>query len=213
MKYYILVSGSCFEGSAHMLKENEVIILHDFKQKNGYDSWEEMQSEFSTILENYDPDNTNYWVTSTALISPLLHFVLLDEKQNVIWDSKPEELSDIEDDNIWSDYPDAKARIFENDWLSPSKEIDAYPTDEKPNILLVYQEVKGVLISFTIESDTQPNPKDFAYNTQSLETPKYELELFDRFFYRGQLLDREYDHENWRGKNLVAEVFTLKDVE
>ena len=212
MKYTLLVSGSCFEGSAHVLAENEVKILHEFKQKNGYESWEEMHSDLSTILENYNPDDTNYWVTSTALKTPRLHFVLLDENQNVIWDSKSNELSDIEDDNTWSEYPDAIARLIENDWLSPTKSIDAYPHDEKPNILLVYQEVRGTLINFTIESDTQPNPKDFAHTTQSLETPEYELELVDRVFYRGQLLEREYDHENWRSKNLVVEVFTMTDV-
>tara|TARA_B110000902_G_scaffold246693_1_gene302061 strand:- start:334 stop:975 length:642 start_codon:yes stop_codon:yes gene_type:complete len=213
MKYTLLVSGTCFEGSAHILTENEVKILHEFKQKNGYGSWEEMHSDLSTILENYDPDNTNYWVTSTALKTPRLHFVLLNENQNVVWDSNPNELSDIEDENTWSEYPDAIARLNENDWLLPTKEIDAYPHDEKPNILLVYQEVKGTLMNFTIESDTQPNPKDFAHTTQSLETPEYEIELVDRVFYRGQLLEREYDHENWRGKNLIVEVFTMEDVE
>ena len=39
-----------------------------------------------------------------------------------------------------------------------TKEIDAFPYDEKPNILLVYEEVKGTLVDFTIESEEQPKP-------------------------------------------------------
>ena len=104
--------------------------------------------------------------------------------------------------------------MIENDWLyTPTKNIDAYPHDEKPNILLAFEEVRGTLINFTIESDTEPKPADFAHTTQCLETPKYELELVDKVFYKGQLLDREYDHENWRGKALIVEVFTMEDVE
>jgi len=69
--------------------------------------------------------------------------------------------------------------------------LDAYPHDAKPNILLYYQELRGTLVSFTIETDTQPKPTDFALTSRSLETPKYEIELVDKVLYNGQLLKRE----------------------
>jgi len=46
-----------------------------------------------------------------------------------------------------------------------------------------------------------------------LETPKYEIELVDKLFYKGQLLKREYEYEDYRGKNLTVELFTMEDVE
>lgn len=205
MKYILLMSGTCFEGSAHVLTGNEVKKLHEFKTKNNYDSWEEIHPHLPAILDNYDPDDTNYWITSTAMITPRLHFVLLDENEDVIWDSKPDELSDIEEEDTRFEYPE--------DAMDNTKSIDAYPHDKKPNILLSYSEVRGTLINFTIEADTQPKPADFAHTTQCLETPKYELELVDKVFYKGQLLDREYEHENWRGKDHTVEVFTIQDLE
>ena len=47
-----------------------------------------------------------------------------------------------------------------------NKVIDAFPYDEKPNILLVYEEVKGTLVDFTVESEEQPKPSDFAFTVQ-----------------------------------------------
>ena len=91
--------------------------------------------------------------------------------------------------------------------------LDAYPHDAKPNILLYYQELRGTLVSFTIETDTQPKPTDFALTSRSLETPKYEIELVDKVLYKGQLLKREYQYEDYRGKNLTVELFTMEDVE
>jgi hypothetical protein len=32
-------------------------------------------------------------------------------------------------------------------------------------------------------------------------------------FYKGKLLKREYDYEDYRGKNLTVELFTMEDVE
>ena len=34
MKYRLIMSGNCFEGSAHILTENEVIKIQEFKKEN-----------------------------------------------------------------------------------------------------------------------------------------------------------------------------------
>jgi hypothetical protein len=93
-----------------------------------------------------------------------------------------------------------------------SKEIDAYPNDESPNILFYNETLRGTIINYTIESDIVPNPKEFALTAYYLETPNDELELVDKMFYKGSELQRYFDFENYRTKDLKVEVFTLKDI-
>ena len=216
MKYRLIMSGNCFEGSAHILTDNEVIKIHKFKIKNGFESLVEMHSELSSILgeENYVPDtHTNYWMNLTAMKDSRLNFKLLDENDNNIWESQ--EICELEE-TPWVDlvpYEQLDAPTLAAYTASGNAELDAYPHDAKPNILLYYQELRGTLVSFTIETDTQPKPSDFAHTSRSLETPKYEIELVDKVFYKGQLLKREYEYEDYRGKNLTVELFTMEDVE
>ena len=50
MKFRLIMSGTCFDGSAHILSNDEVLKINNFKTKNDYSSLEEMYSELSTIL-------------------------------------------------------------------------------------------------------------------------------------------------------------------
>ena len=210
------MSGTCFEGSAHILTTNEVLKIQEFKTENSFESLAEMHSELSRILgeENYVPDtHTNYWINSTAIKDSRLNFLLLDDNDNIVW--KSQEIYDLEE-TPWVElvpYKQLDVPTLEAYTASGNAELDAYPHDAKPNILLYYQELRGTLVSFTIETDTQPKPTDFAHTSRCLETPKYEIELVDKVFYKGQLLKREYEYEDYRGKNLTVELFTMKDVE
>jgi len=210
------MSGTCFEGSAHILTTNEVLKIQEFKTENSFESLAEMHSELSRILgeENYVPDtHTNYWINSTAIKDSRLNFLLLDDNDNIVW--KSQEIYDLEE-TPWVDlvpYEKLDAPTLAAYTASGNAELDAYPHDAKPNILLYYQELRGTLVSFTIETDTRPKPSDFAHTSRSLETPKYEIELVDKVFYKGKLLKREYDYEDYRGKNLTVELFTMEDVE
>ena len=216
MKFRLIMSGTCFEGSAHILTENEVIKIQEFKKENSCKSLLEMQSDLSSILgeENYIPDrHTNYWMNSTSMKDSRLNFLLLDENDNTIW--KSQEIFDLEE-TPWLElvsYEQLDIPTLTTYTASGNASLDAYPHDAKPNILLFWQELIGSLVSFTIESDTQPKPTDFAHTNRCLETPNYELELIDKVFYKGKLLKREYDYEDYRGKNLTVELFTMEDIE
>jgi hypothetical protein len=204
-KYSLLVNGSGFDGSAHVLTSEEVRKIHDFKEEAGYDGLDEMYSDLPELLENYDHYDTNYWVTSTAMATERLHFVLIDEKEEVVWDVKPEELSYVGDETIGFRFPeDADDR---------TKEIDAYPHEGKENILLVYEETKGTMIDFVVETEEVPKPIDFSFTIQSLETPEYELELVDKVFFKGSQLESVHEHESYTGKGLTVEIFTMDDLD
>ena len=201
--YKLLIYGYGIDGSAHVLTSEEVQKIRDFQKEAGYDSLVDLYSELPMLLEGYDHYDTNYWVASTPIATPSFRLVLLDENDEVLWEAKMEELSKTFMDDF--EYPE--------DADDHSKLIDAFPYDEKPNILLVYEEVKGTLVDFTIESEEQPKPLDFAVTIQSMETPKYELELVDKVFFKGSQLEREYDKEHYWGKGMNVELFTLEDLD
>jgi len=201
-KYKLLVNGYGLDGSAHTLTDEEVQTILSFKEKEGHKTLDEMYMDLPEILEDYDHYMTNYWVTTTAIDSERLHFVLVDEQENVVWDVKQDEMDRFMEN---FEYPENA-----DDHI---KEIDAYPHEGKENILLVYETVKGTMFGFNIESDEQPKPSDFAVTGQSMETPNYEEQLIDKVFFKGQELERNYDEEHFWGKSLTVELFTMDDLD
>jgi hypothetical protein len=139
------------------------------------------------------------------MFTPRLHFVLVDENEEIVWDVKPEELSGVNDEVIGFTFPE--------DAEDNTKLIDAYPHEGKENILLVYEETKGTMIDFVVETDEVPKPVDFSFNVYSLETPEYELELVDKVFFKGSQLEPVYEQESYTGKGLSVEIFTMEDLD
>jgi hypothetical protein len=199
-KYKLLVNGLGIDGSAHSLTDEEVQNILSFKEKEGYQKLNEMYSDLPQILDGYDHYETNYWVTTTALDTESLHFVLVSENDEVVWDAKIKEL-DLTMENF----------EYSEDSEDHAKEIDAYPHEGRENILLVYETIKGTMFALEFESEEDPKPSDFAVTSQSMETPNYEEALISKVFFKGQELERNYDEENYRGKNLTSELFTMDD--
>ena len=201
-KYKLLVNGLGIDGSAHSLTDEEVQNILSFKEKEGYQKLNEMYSDLPEILDDYDHYETNYWVTTTALDTESLHFVLVSENDEVVWDAKIKEL-DLTMENF----------EYSEDAEDHTKEIDAYPYEGRENILLVYETIKGTMFALEFESEEDPKPSDFAVTSQSMETPNYEEALISKVFFKGQELERNYDEENYRGKNLTIELFTMDDID
>lgn len=201
-KYKLLANGFGIDGSAHSLTDEEVQNILSFKEKEGYQKLNEMYSDLPEILDDYDHYQTNYWVTTTTLDTESLHFVLVSENDEVVWDAKIDELDKLMEN---FEYPE--------DAEDHAKEIDAYPHEGRENILLVYETTKGTMFGLEFESDEEPKPSDFAVTSQSMETPNYEEALISKVFFKGQELERNYDEENYRGKNLTIELFTMDDLD
>jgi hypothetical protein len=201
-KYKLLVNGYGLDGSAHTLNDEEVQTILSFKEKEGYQNLSEMYMDLPEILEDYDHYTTNYWVTTTTIATENLHFVLLSENGEVVWDVKLDELDRLMDK---FEYPE---NAEDHD-----KDINGVPYEGKENILLVYETTKGTMFGFDIESEEEPKATDFAVTIQSMETPKYEEELVSKVFFKGQEMERNYDEENYRGKSLTVELFTMDDLD
>lgn len=196
-QYKLILGGYGFDGSAHVLTDAEVQKLEDTVQEKGYDSLDDLYSELPELLDKYDYVETNYWVTITALASDDLIFYLYDQDENLIWEATFEELTPTFDEDCGFDFPE--------DADDNTKEIDAYPHEGKENILMVYEIVKGTLISFLVDSEEQPKPSDFSCTVQSLETPRDDYELVDKMFFKGVQLESNGDDEHYwsEGHNVV----------
>lgn len=203
-KYSLLANGLGFDGSAHILTDEEVQGLRNYRDEKGYDNWNELYSDLPTILQNYDYSDTNYWVLSTALATERLHFVLIDQDENVVWDVKPEELSDVYDETLGYEFPE--------DAEEATKYRDAFPYEDQPNILLVYDLCKGTLVDFSLESVEVPKPSDFSHTIQNIESPDGEFEYVDKLFYKGKQLEPVFEHENYTSKGLTVQIFTKDEL-
>ena len=203
--YKLLVSGWGMDASAHNLTSEEVQKLRDEKDSNGYDEFSEMYVDLPEILEGYDYHDTNWWVASRPYVNDRLTFTLQDEEDNVIWTKGWEELSDIYDlQDKYGDIPESE---------EVTQMIDAYPHIGHENILCMIEDVKGTLCNYIIESEEEPKPEDFAFTSQSLESPDFDYEVMDKMFYKNQELEKDYADEWVSGKSLEVYVFTLEDLE
>jgi hypothetical protein len=203
-KFSLLVNGLGFDGSAHILTEDEVQGLRDCKDGQGYVDWGEMYSDLPTYLKDYDHYDTNFWVLSTALATESLHFVLIDQDENLVWDVKPEEFSDVNDETLGYEFPENAE--------DATKYRDAFPYEDQPNILLVYALCKGTLVDYSLESDEVPKPCDFSCTVHSIESPDGDFEYVDKVFYKGRQLEPVYEHENYTVKESIVQIFTLDEM-
>ena len=74
------------------------------------------------------------------------------------------------------------------------------------NILLIYDENKGGLGIFEIESNELPKPEDFTYRGGSIGTPEYDLDFVAQLFFKGKLIE-PIDYLDNRGKASTVEIF------
>ena len=200
-QYKLILGGYGFDGSAHVLTDVEVQKLEDTVQEKGYDSLDDLYSELPELLDKYDYVETNYWATITALASDNLVFYLYDQDENLIWEATYEELTPTFDEDC--------GFVFPEDADDYSKEIDAYPHEGKENILMVYEIVKGTLISFLVDSEEQPKPSDFSCTVQTLETPRDDFELVDKLFFKGVQLESDGENEDYWSKGLNVVLYTM----
>jgi hypothetical protein len=200
-QYKLILGGYGFDGSAHVLTDAEVQKLEDTVQEKGYDSLDDLYSELPELLDKYDYVETNYWATISALASDNLVFYLYDQDENLIWEATYEELTPTFDEDC--------GFVFPEDADDYSKEIDAYPHEGKENILMVYEIVKGTLISFLVDSEEQPKPSDFSCTVQTLETPRDDFELVDKLFFKGVQLESDGENEDYWSKGLNVVLYTM----
>jgi len=203
-KYKLNVNGYCMEGNAHTLTPEEVQKVQDFQKENFHDKLSEMYPYFPDILDDFEHGLPNWWMASRPYVNDRLTFTLRDENDQVVWECKWDELED--------PYTLDEKYGLPSNFEELIEVLDAYPHEGHENILCIIEDVKGSICTYIIESDEQPQPKDFGFMAHSLESPVFGYEFMDKMFYKGQELEKDYDDEWLTGKSLDIYLFTLEDV-
>jgi len=197
-KYKVKVIGWELNASAHSLTNDQVEDLKDYQEENGHDDLSEMAWEIETVVQDYEPFSTNMWVIDVAMDNEKLTFVVEDENGQEITTFS---LSDMTDHyEVVDDY---EGRI-----------CNGYPEEGgDENILLFFEENKGIVYGFNLESEEVPTAKDFSYIRGSIDTPDGDWDFVDKVFFKGTELEIDFDFQDTRGKSLTVQLWTLKDVD
>lgn len=196
-KYKVRLHGWELNASAHSLTNEQVEDLKKYQEENGNEDLSEIAWEIETVVEEYEPFNTNMWVIDVPMDNDKLTFILEGEDG--------EEVTTFKLDDMTDHYE------IDEDYDSDSR--NGYPEEGgDENILLFLEENKGIVYGFNLESEEVPTAKDFSYVRGSIDTPDGEWDFVDKVFFKGTELEVDFDFQETRGKALTVQLWTLKDV-
>ena len=196
-KYKVRLHGWELNASAHSLTNEQVEDLKEYQEENGNEDLSEIAWEIETVVEEYEPFNTNMWVIDVPMDNDKLTFILEGEDG--------EEVTTFKLDDMTDHYE------IDEDYDSDSR--NGYPEEGgDENILLFLEENKGIVYGFNLESEEVPTAKDFSYVRGSIDTPDGEWDFVDKVFFKGTELEVDFDFQETRGKALTVQLWTLKDV-
>jgi hypothetical protein len=196
-KYKLRLHGWELNASAHSLTNEQVENLKEYQEENGNDDLSEIAWEIETVVEEYEPFNTNMWVIDVPMDNDKLTFILEGEDG--------EEVTTFKLDDMTDHYE------IDEDYDSDSR--NGYPEEGgDENILLFLEENKGIVYGFNLESEEVPTAKDFSYVRGSIDTPDGEWDFVDKVFFKGTELEVDFDFQETRGKALTVQLWTLNDV-
>ena len=196
-KYKVRLHGWELNASAHSLTNEQVEDLKEYQEENGNEDLSEIAWEIETVVEEYEPFNTNMWVIDVPMDNDKLTFILEGEDG--------EEVTTFKLDDMTDHYE------IDEDYDSDSR--NGYPEEGgDENILLFLEENKGIVYGFNLESEEVPTAKDFSYIRGSIDTPDGEWDFVDKVFFKGTELEVDFDFQETRGKALTVQLWTLKDV-
>ncbi len=93
-KYQLKVYGWELNASAQSLTDQQVQDIQEYQEENEYEDLSEMAWELETIVEGYEPFNTNMWVLNKPSDNDGLSFIIADENGEEISTFKLDEMTD-----------------------------------------------------------------------------------------------------------------------
>lgn len=200
-KYKLLVNGWELNASGHELTDEEVQRIKDIQDEREIDDLSELGNELEEILDDYYAYSTNMWVIDKPMNITGLNFVLV-------------EVDESGDEKVVLEFPYNEMKDhMEIDEDMELTTLNGYPFEEgQKNILLWFEENKGTVCGYHLESEEEPKASDFSMLYGSIETPDGDWDYMDKIFFKGQELEISYDEQWTRGKALTVELWTLADV-
>lgn len=201
MRFIINTYGWELEAVGHTLSDSQFERIQDLMEVNGYEDLieirQDMESE-SIIEDIYGPD---LFHLSAPLDNATMNFIILDELRKEVVRFDLSDTADVYE--YFGDDVDPDDDFGSNDHSAIPEKIGC------DNVLLIYDENKGGLGIYGIESDALPKPEDFTYRGGSVRTPVYDLDFVAQLFFKGKLIEPIEFLDN-RGKASTLEIF-MKD--
>jgi hypothetical protein len=182
--------------SAQSITDQQVQDIQEYQDENGYEDLSEMAWDLETIVEGYEPFNTNMWVIDKPLDNDGLSFIITDENDQEVTTFKLDEMTD----------------HYEIDENYESIDYHGYPSEgENENVLLFMEENKGVVYGFNFESEEAPTPADFSYIPGTIGTDYGDYDFIDKVFFKGSELEVDHNFQATNGKGVTVQLFTIND--
>ena len=196
-KYTLNTYGWSFEAICKSLTNEQVQLIKDKMDEEGYSELHEIRFELDELLDLDFWDGDVFHKTE-AFDNGSMHLEVLDEDGKMVLDFSIDEMSNLYD--TIEDFDD------KYDYVG----FEAIPENNVPptNLYLSIDENKGGIFQYQFESDTVPTPFDFTVSSGSIDTPNGEYEFISRIFFKEQLLEIE-DYLDNSGKASTCTIFTL----
>lgn len=217
-KYRLEIRGWGMDAIGHSITEDHVEPIRDLIGDDPENTWELHDYFVDNIRDMHDGDlfrnDKPFWNDDAT------YFFLYDGSTEPYDGSEPIKdwlLKDCGDhydfDEEFDDYKNIPCWPGESkvDEVAKKYADPPYDYDIADNVVLYVEENKGGMFYFELESEEEPNPKDFTVIAGSIDTPDGDWDYCDRFFYKG----KELEIVDWldnNGKGSRAFLFTKEDV-
>lgn len=196
MKYKVKTYGWSFESIGISLTDEQVEIIKQKMEDEGYDELHELRFELDELLD-IDIWGGDLFHMTKPFNNHSFYFQIEDENGEVV---KEFGIRDVPNPNDVYDEP-----IYTT--------INAIPTsDGVKNILYIIDENKGGIFEFEIESDEIPNEQDFSYINGVIETPNGDWDFIDNIVYKSEICEI-VDYLDNTGKASTIELYYLEEEE
>jgi len=198
MKFIVNTYGWELEAVGHKLTDSQLERIQELMAVNGYEELIEIRQDLeseSIIADIYDPD---LFHLSAPIDNETMKVMIQDEFDNEVVTFDLSDTADVYE--YFGDDVDPDEKFGSNDHLAIPEMLGC------ENVLLIYDENKGGLGIFEIESSELPKPKDFTYRSGSIGTPEYDLDFVAQLFFKGKLIE-PIDYLDNSGKASTLEIF------
>lgn len=196
-KYTLNTYGWSFEAICKTLTDEQVQLIREKMDEEGFSELHEIRFDLDELLDLDFWDGEVFHRTE-AFDNGTMTFQVVDEEGNKVLEFGVDETGD-----LYETIEDFDEK-YEYRGYSAIPEYHIPPT----NLYLSVDENKGGICTYTFESETVPEPKDFVYSTGSIDTPEGDYDFISQIFFKGQPLEIVDYIDNW-GKASSCMVFPL----
>jgi hypothetical protein len=198
-KWNITVAGWSHNASAHNVSNQIVEKINEHKFEMDVEDLTDLLGDLEEIIPGYSMYSTNMWVLDRPVISETVFLQILDEDRKVY---KKFELSQIDDIMFLEEDVEIEIPLYS---IIPDGDLIQ-------NVLYVQEDNKGLICSFEIISDEEPQIEDITYSSSYIETPDGDIEILDNLFYKGQPLEMSYEMQDVSGKSITVELIEFDNL-